>query len=110
MFLLMLRVDDRVDQVDKSYPLILGSFFWTLQTSKYFKLLTFSHPQYRGQVALVVKTERHLFLGKRIITLSHAVHIRLSAAEHTRSHHFSLLPNNLLLSHLLLAAPHPLLT
>jgi hypothetical protein len=45
----------------------------------------------------VVEKERHLFLGKRIIILSPAAHIKLSAAEHVQSHHFSLLPSNLLL-------------
>jgi hypothetical protein len=38
----MLRADDRVDRLDKSYPMIQSSFSWTPQTSKYFKLSNFS--------------------------------------------------------------------
>jgi hypothetical protein len=45
----------------------------------------------------VVKTEMHLFLGKRIITLLPATHIKLSITEHVKSHHFLLSPSNLLL-------------
>jgi hypothetical protein len=45
----------------------------------------------------VVETENHLFLGKRIIILSPAAHIKLSTAEHVKSHHFSLSPSHLLL-------------
>jgi hypothetical protein len=41
----------------------------------------------------VVETEMHIFLGKQIITLSHAAHIKLNATVHIRSHHFSLLPS-----------------
>jgi hypothetical protein len=37
--------------------------------------------------------------------MSHAAHIKLSAAEHVKPHHFSLLPSNFLLLHLLLATP-----
>jgi hypothetical protein len=55
----------------------------------------------------VVETERHLFLGKRIVTLSPAAHIKLNATVHTKSHHFSLLPSSPLLSYSLLAAPPP---
>jgi hypothetical protein len=43
----------------------------------------------------VVETERHLFLGKRIITLSSAAHIKLGATVLVESHHFSLLPSHL---------------
>jgi hypothetical protein len=57
----------------------------------------------------VVETEMHLFLGKEIITLLPTMHIKLNTTMHTRSHHFSLLPSSLLLSHSLLAAPPPLL-
>jgi hypothetical protein len=42
IFLSPLRADDCVDRLDKSYPLILGSFSCTLWTSKYFKLPNFS--------------------------------------------------------------------
>jgi hypothetical protein len=42
ILLLMLRPDDRADRLDKSFPMIQGSFSWTLQTSKYFKLPNFS--------------------------------------------------------------------
>jgi hypothetical protein len=45
----------------------------------------------------VVETDRLLFLGKRIITLSLAAHIKLSAVEHANSHHFMLSPSNFLL-------------
>jgi hypothetical protein len=38
----------------------------------------------------VVETERHLFLGKRIITLLSTVHIKLGAIVLVESHHFSL--------------------
>jgi hypothetical protein len=36
----------------------------------------------------VVEIERHLFLGNQIITLSPATHIKLSTAEHAKSHQF----------------------
>jgi hypothetical protein len=39
----------------------------------------------------------HLFLGKRIIILSPAVHIKLSTAVHVQSPHVLLSPSNLLL-------------
>jgi hypothetical protein len=45
----------------------------------------------------VVETEIHLFLRKQIIILSSAAYIKLSAAEHVKSHRFSLSPSNLLL-------------
>jgi hypothetical protein len=108
VFLSPLLADDRADRLDKSYPLILGSFSWMPHTSKYFKLLTFSASRSCVRITRVVETERHLFLGKRIITLSPAAHIKLSTAEHVKSHRFSFLPSNLLLSHLLLTAPLPL--
>jgi hypothetical protein len=38
----------------------------------------------------VVETERQLFIGKQIITLSPMVHIKLRATEHIKSHRFSL--------------------
>jgi hypothetical protein len=38
----------------------------------------------------MVKIERHLFLWKRIITLSPAAHIKLNATVHAKSHCFSL--------------------
>jgi hypothetical protein len=58
----------------------------------------------------MVEIERHLFLMKGIVTLSSASHIKLSTTENVKSHRFSLLPSNLLLSHLLLTALLPLLT
>jgi hypothetical protein len=64
----MLRANDRADRLDKSYPLIQGSFSQTLRTSKYFKLPTFLASQSRGRIARVV-AEMHLFLGKQIIIL-----------------------------------------
>jgi hypothetical protein len=41
VFLFPLWANDYADRLDKSYPLILGSFSWTLQTSKYFKVPNF---------------------------------------------------------------------
>jgi hypothetical protein len=38
ILLLMLQEDDRTDRLDKSHLMIQGSFSWTPQTSKYFKL------------------------------------------------------------------------
>jgi hypothetical protein len=67
------------------------------RTSKYFNVLTFLASRFHGWIAQVVGTERHLFLGKHIITLSPATHIKLDTAVHTMSHHFSLLPLSLLL-------------
>jgi hypothetical protein len=69
----------------------LGSFSWTLQTSKYFKLPTFLVSRSRGQIMWVVETERHLFLGEKIITLSPTTHIKLDVTVHTRSQHFCFL-------------------
>jgi hypothetical protein len=43
----------------------------------------------------VVETERHLFLGKRIITLSPTAHIKLGATVLVESHYFLLLPSHL---------------
>jgi hypothetical protein len=57
----------------------------------------------------VVEIERHLFLGKQIVTLSPVMHIKLNTTVHARSHHFSPLPSSLLLSYSLLTAPPPLL-
>jgi hypothetical protein len=68
-----------------------------LWTSKYFKLPNFLASLIRVWIAWVVETERYIFLGKRIIILSSAAHIKLSAAEHIMSHRFSLSPSNLLL-------------
>jgi hypothetical protein len=45
----------------------------------------------------VVETERHLFLGKQIVTLSPDAHIKLSTAMHAKFHHFTPLPSHLLL-------------
>jgi hypothetical protein len=42
----------------------------------------------------VVKIESHLFLGKRIITLSPAAHIKLGVTVLVESHHFSLLSSH----------------
>jgi hypothetical protein len=56
----------------------------------------------------VIEIEMLLFLGKQIVTLSLAAHIKLNATVHAKFDHFSLLPSSLLLSHLLLATPHPL--
>jgi hypothetical protein len=95
MLLHMLRADDRTNQLDKSYPLIQGSFSWKSCTSKYFKFLIFLSSRSGGRIAWVVEIERHLFLGKQIITLSFAMHIKLSAAVHARSHHFSPSPSSL---------------
>jgi hypothetical protein len=58
-----------------------GSFLRTSQTSKSFKLPNFSAPRFRVWIARVVEIERHLFLGKQIITLSHAAHIKLGVDE-----------------------------
>jgi hypothetical protein len=65
-------------------------------------------PRSHTRIARVVETERHLFLGKEIITLSPAVHIKLDTTMHAKSHHFSL--SSLLLFHLLIycKAPTPL--
>jgi hypothetical protein len=43
----------------------------------------------------VVETEMHLFLRKRIVTLSLAAYIKLGATVLIESHHFSLLPSHL---------------
>jgi hypothetical protein len=77
--------------------LILSSFSWTQRTSKYFKLPTFLLPQSRDWIMQVVETERHLFLGKQIVTLSPDAHIKLSATMHAKFHHFTPLPSHLLL-------------
>jgi hypothetical protein len=45
----------------------------------------------------VVETERHLFLGKQLVTLPPATHIKLNAARYVTSHCFSLLPFHLFL-------------
>jgi hypothetical protein len=45
----------------------------------------------------VVEIERHIYLGKHIVTLSSAGHIKLDTTMHAKSHHFSLLPSSLLL-------------
>jgi hypothetical protein len=42
-----------------------------------------------------LKKKDIFFLGKRIITLSPAAHIKLNIAGHVVSHHFSLLPSHL---------------
>jgi hypothetical protein len=44
----------------------------------------------------VVERERDFFLGKYIVTLLPATHIKLDATMHAKSHHFSLLPSSLL--------------
>jgi hypothetical protein len=46
----------------------------------------------------VVETESYFFLGKRIIALSPATHIKLVAIALIALSHFSLLPSHLLLS------------
>jgi hypothetical protein len=68
------------------------------RTSKSFKLSNFLALQSRVQIARVAETERHLFLVKRIITLSPSAHTKLGVVEHVSSHRFLLLPSNLLLS------------
>jgi hypothetical protein len=68
-----------------------SSFFWTLRTSKYFKLLTFLASQSCGRIARAVEIERNLFLGKCIITMSPATYIKLDTTLHAKSHHFSLM-------------------
>jgi hypothetical protein len=57
----------------------------------------------------VAGIERHIFLGKHIITLSPVAHIKLNATMHARSHYFPLLLSSPLLSDSVFAAPHPLL-
>jgi hypothetical protein len=52
---------------------------------------------FRVWIELVVEIGRHLFLGKRLVILLPATHIKLSTAEHIKSHHFLLSPFNLLL-------------
>jgi hypothetical protein len=42
----------------------------------------------------VVETERHLFLEKHIVTLSHVAHLKLVAIVYDKSHRFSLLPSS----------------
>jgi hypothetical protein len=84
-----------------------GSFPWMPQILKYFKVSNFLASQSRDQIARVVETERHLslgnvterylFFGKCIVTLSPTVHIKLDAVVHAKSHRFSLLPSSLLL-------------
>jgi hypothetical protein len=77
--------------------LIGGSFPWTSHISKYFKVPNFLASQSRDQIARVVETEKHHFLGKRIITLSSAMHIKVDATMHAKSHRFSLLSSIFLL-------------
>jgi hypothetical protein len=62
--LLMLRTNDRADQLVKSYLLIHRSFSWMLQTSKYFKLSNFLTSRSCDWIARVVEIERHIFLEK----------------------------------------------
>jgi hypothetical protein len=69
----------------------------TPQTSKSFKLSNFSAPQSRIPIMQVIDIERYLFLGKQIIILLPAVHIKLGFTEHVSSHHWSFLPSHLLL-------------
>jgi hypothetical protein len=54
-------------------------------------------PQFYGWNVQVVETERHVFLGKQIITLLPGVHIKLNVVVHAKSHHFSLLPSRFML-------------
>jgi hypothetical protein len=56
-------------------PLRGGSFLGTPQISKSFKLPPF---RFHVQIARAVETEKHLFLGKQIITLLSVVHIKLT--------------------------------
>jgi hypothetical protein len=86
--------------------LVGSSFSWMLRISKSFKLPTFSAPQSRDRIMWVFETERDLVLGKRIITLSPAAHIKLDAIVHAKSHHLSLLLSKPSVFHSLLAAPH----
>jgi hypothetical protein len=94
----------------KSHSWILGSFSWTLWTSKHFNPPTFWLLDPTIRLCGWLKQKCIFFLGKRIITLSLAPDIKLSTAKPVESHRFSLLPSNLLLFHLLHAAPLPLLT
>jgi hypothetical protein len=45
----------------------------------------------------MVETERHIFLGKQLVTVPPATHIKLNAARHVPSHCFLLLPFHLFL-------------
>jgi hypothetical protein len=75
-----------------------------------FKLPTFSLPQCHSRIVRVVETERYFFLGKRIITLSPAAHIKLSATVHAKSHQFTLSHSYFLLlpftAHYTIPIPH----
>jgi hypothetical protein len=64
---------------------------------KIFQISNFLASQFCVRIARVVETERHLFLGKQIVILLPAAHIKLSTDEHVQFHHFSLLSSNLLL-------------
>jgi hypothetical protein len=76
----------------------LGSFSRTSRTSKYFELPNFLTPQIRVRIARTVESEDNLFLGKRIIVVSPATHIKLGATVRIASYHFSLLPSHLSLA------------
>jgi hypothetical protein len=62
------------DRADRSYNIFLlnqGSFPYTPQTSKYFKLPNFSASRSHFRIPRAVETERYpFFLGKQIIMLS----------------------------------------
>jgi hypothetical protein len=64
--------------------LISGSFSWTLRTSKYFKSPTFWLLDFSFGLRGWLK-QKGIFLGKQIVTMSPAVHIKLSAVEHVKS-------------------------
>jgi hypothetical protein len=57
----------------------------------------------------MVEIEKHLFLGKRIVPLLPAAHIKLNATVHAKSHCSPLLVSSPLLSNSMFAALHPLL-
>jgi hypothetical protein len=64
------------------------------RTSKSFELPNFLASRSHVRIVQVVETEKHIFLGKWIVTLSHAAHIKLGATVLVESHHFSLLPSH----------------
>jgi hypothetical protein len=109
-FFFLLRSDDRANRLGKISSMDPRFLLQDAMDFKIFQISNFLASRSRDQIARVVDTERHLFLGKQIVTPLPATHIKLSTAEPVESHRFSLLPSNLLLFHLLHAAPLPLLT
>jgi hypothetical protein len=84
-----------------------GVFSEKPRISKSFKLSNFLAPQSRGRITGVVETERHIFIRKRIVTLSFDVHKKLDVAAHANSHRFPLLLSSPLLSHSLFCCTTP---